>query len=124
MNINEIRLTGKLTLEGTLKDIDKSRATVALVLNDTITHGNTCDGDPNNRYARQYFVPLATIRLPPEKGLDYVRQYFDQHREYPLRMTLSPGSEPIIEFLEPEPEEPLDELLKVLPKHPIEDIFD
>ena len=105
MQEDKRRLTGTLTLEGELKEIDDSMALVVWIEDDTLTQGNTLqDGDKRNKYAKQYHVPLETMELPQGRNLDYIRQQLaNPDYSCQVRMTIEPDLTSRIRVLEPVP---------------------
>jgi len=128
MEENQRKLTGTLTLEGTVLDIDASRATIAWIQNDALTQGNTLDdGNSKDRYVKQYFVPLDRVTLPQGKDWSYIKKCIGnpQYDCY-AKMIIEPNLSTRVEILEPlvESEESWGDLLKGLPEHPIEALFE
>jgi hypothetical protein len=122
------KLTGTLTLEGELKEIDDSRALVVWIEDDTLTQGNTSqDGHERNKYNTLWYVPLETMQLPPGRSIDYIRQHLaNSDYSCPVRMTIEPNLKSRVEILEPvlNPEAHWSDFLAGLPADPDEDLFE
>jgi hypothetical protein len=128
MQETQRRLTGTLTLEGELKEIDDSMALVVWIEDDTLTQGNTSqDGDERNKYAKSYHVPLKTMELPQGRDLDYIRRHLaNPDYSCPVRMIIEPDLTSRVRVLEPvpKPEANWSDFLAGLPKDQDEDWFE
>jgi hypothetical protein len=127
MQENQRRLTGTLTLEGELKEIDSSVALVVWIEDDTLTQGNTLqDGNKRNKYAKQYHIPLETMELPQGRDLDYIKRHLaNPDYSCPVRMIIEPDLTSRVRILEPvsSPEANWSDFLAGLTKDSAEDIF-
>ncbi|MDP1729366.1 MAG: hypothetical protein Q8L27_04140 [archaeon] len=104
MTNNLRKLTGTLTIEGTMLEIRAHNALVALTDNHTLTQGNTKqDGDPKNKYTSTYFIPLEKMNLPQGRSLDYIHEKLkDSNYHCRVQMIIEPNLTSKIEILEPE----------------------